>query len=163
MNIQGWSPLGLIGLTSLHSKGTSRVFSSTTVWHSGCQQVQRRHSSISTGFGARIFCHHFSCLPQGQLPAKPACKCQGEAAQVLNARDPLPLLVRPRATLSASAWVPLPAGSTSSSLSIWGWAQLSGAVETTFHVKSARSEQGKCSNCLQGASMWCFWSSWHFP
>ena len=32
MNIQGWFPLGLIGLISSLSKGLSRVFSSTTVW-----------------------------------------------------------------------------------------------------------------------------------
>ena len=32
MNIQGWFPLGLTGLISLHSKELSRVFSSTTVW-----------------------------------------------------------------------------------------------------------------------------------
>ena len=32
MNIQGWFPLGLSDLTSLLSKGLSRVFSSTTVW-----------------------------------------------------------------------------------------------------------------------------------
>ena len=31
-NIQSWFPLGLIVLTSLQSKGLSRVFSSTTVW-----------------------------------------------------------------------------------------------------------------------------------
>ena len=31
MNIQGWFPLGLIGLISLQSKRLSRVFSSTTV------------------------------------------------------------------------------------------------------------------------------------
>ena len=31
MNIQGWFPLGLIGLISLQSKGLSRVFSSTTI------------------------------------------------------------------------------------------------------------------------------------
>ena len=31
MNIQGWFPLGFIGLISLLSKGCSRVFSSTTV------------------------------------------------------------------------------------------------------------------------------------
>ena len=30
-NIQGWFPLGQTGLNSLHSKGLSRVFSSTTV------------------------------------------------------------------------------------------------------------------------------------
>ena len=32
MNIQGWSPLGLIGLISLQSKWLSRVCSGTTVW-----------------------------------------------------------------------------------------------------------------------------------
>ena len=31
MNIQGWCPLGLIGLVCLLSKGLSRVFSNTTV------------------------------------------------------------------------------------------------------------------------------------
>ena len=31
MNIQGWFPLGLTGLTFLLSKGLSRVFSSTTI------------------------------------------------------------------------------------------------------------------------------------
>ena len=31
MNIQGWFPLGLTGLTSLQSKGLTRVFSSATV------------------------------------------------------------------------------------------------------------------------------------
>ena len=32
MNVQGWFPLGLTNLTSLQSKGLSRVFSSITVW-----------------------------------------------------------------------------------------------------------------------------------
>ena len=32
MNIQGWSPLGLIGLISLLSKELSRVFCNTIVW-----------------------------------------------------------------------------------------------------------------------------------
>ena len=32
MSIQGWFPLGLIGLISLLSKGLSRAFSSTTIW-----------------------------------------------------------------------------------------------------------------------------------
>ena len=31
MNIQGWFPLQLTGLISLHSKGLSKVFSSTTI------------------------------------------------------------------------------------------------------------------------------------
>ena len=33
MNIQGWFPLGLTGLTSLLSKELSRVFSSTIIWN----------------------------------------------------------------------------------------------------------------------------------
>ena len=32
VNVQCWFPLGLTGLTSLQSKGFSRVFSSTTIW-----------------------------------------------------------------------------------------------------------------------------------
>ena len=32
MNIEGWFPLGLTGLISSHSKGLSRVFSSTVIW-----------------------------------------------------------------------------------------------------------------------------------
>ena len=32
MNIQGWFPLGLIGLIFLLFKGLSRVFSTTTIW-----------------------------------------------------------------------------------------------------------------------------------
>ena len=32
MNVQGWFPLGLTGLSPLLSKGLSRVFSSTTIW-----------------------------------------------------------------------------------------------------------------------------------
>ena len=32
VNIQGWFPLRFTGLISLHSKGFSRVFSSTTIW-----------------------------------------------------------------------------------------------------------------------------------
>ena len=32
VNIQGWFPLGLSGLSSLLSKGLSRIFSSTTIW-----------------------------------------------------------------------------------------------------------------------------------
>ena len=32
MNIQGWYPLGLMGVISLQSKGLSRIFSSTMIW-----------------------------------------------------------------------------------------------------------------------------------
>ena len=41
MNIQYWFPLGLTGLTSLQSKGLSRVFSNTTV---------QKHQFFSTQF-----------------------------------------------------------------------------------------------------------------
>ena len=43
MNIQGWFPLGLIGLISLLSKRLSRVFFSTTIWKhqfSGAQPLE---------------------------------------------------------------------------------------------------------------------------
>ena len=55
MNIQGWFPLGSTGLTSLLTKGLSRVFSSTTIQK---QQffsaqpfftVQHSHPYITTG------------------------------------------------------------------------------------------------------------------
>ena len=37
MNIQDWFPVGLTGWNSLQSKGSSRVFSSTTIWkHQFC-------------------------------------------------------------------------------------------------------------------------------
>ena len=49
MNIQGWFPLGLIGLISLQSKGLSSVFSSTIVW---------KHQF----FGAQPFLWYTSCL-----------------------------------------------------------------------------------------------------
>ena len=43
MNIQDWFPLGLTGLTSLQSKGLSRVFASTT--------IQKHHWLNGHGFG----------------------------------------------------------------------------------------------------------------
>ena len=51
MNIQGWFPLGLIGLNSLQSKGLSRVFSTTTVRKHqffGTQPSLRSNSHIGT-------------------------------------------------------------------------------------------------------------------
>ena len=47
MNIQGWYPLGLIGLISLLSKCLSRVFSSTTVWKHQFFEAQPSLSSNS--------------------------------------------------------------------------------------------------------------------
>ena len=51
MNIQGWFPLGLTGLTSLLSKGLSRVFSNTTV---------RKHQFFDTqpSFGPTLISIH---------------------------------------------------------------------------------------------------------
>ena len=49
--IQGWFPLGLTGLTSLQSKGLSRVFSNTTVQKHqffGAQPFLRSSSHIHT-------------------------------------------------------------------------------------------------------------------
>ena len=40
MNTKGWLPLGFTGLISLHSKGLSRVFSSTPVWKHQIFSVQ---------------------------------------------------------------------------------------------------------------------------
>ena len=51
MNIQGWFPLGLIGLTSSQSKGLLRVFSITTVQKHqffGAQPSLRSNSHICT-------------------------------------------------------------------------------------------------------------------
>ena len=56
VNIQGWIPLGLTGLTSLQSKGLSRAFSSTIVrkhqffgWCSVFFMVQLSHPYVTTG------------------------------------------------------------------------------------------------------------------
>ena len=48
MNIQGWFPLGLIGLISLLSKGLSRIFSSTTTWKHQLFGAQTSNSHIHT-------------------------------------------------------------------------------------------------------------------
>ena len=50
MNIQGWFPLELTGLISLHSKGLPRVFSSTTVWKHQFFGTQPSSSSVLGGF-----------------------------------------------------------------------------------------------------------------
>ena len=55
MNIQDWFPLGLTGLTSLQSKGLSRVFSNIIVkrhqffWCSVFFMVQLSHPYMTTG------------------------------------------------------------------------------------------------------------------
>ena len=51
MNIQGWFPLGLIGLISLLFKELSKIFSSTTIWNYqifGTQPSLRSNSHICT-------------------------------------------------------------------------------------------------------------------
>ena len=55
MNIQGWLPLGLIGLISLQSKGLSKSESlqhnskASILWHSVFFIVQLSHSYMATG------------------------------------------------------------------------------------------------------------------
>ena len=52
MNIQSWFPLGMTGLISLQSKGTTKVFSSTTVWKHqffGAQPSLWSSSHVTTG------------------------------------------------------------------------------------------------------------------
>ena len=49
-NIQGWFPLGLTGLISLHPKGLSRVFSSTTVQNHQLLGIQPCLWSNSTSY-----------------------------------------------------------------------------------------------------------------
>ena len=50
VNIQGWFPLELTDLISLHTKGLSRVFSSTTIWKQffGAQPSLWSNSHIHT-------------------------------------------------------------------------------------------------------------------
>ena len=55
INIQGWFPLGLIGLISLLSKGLSRVFSNTTV---------RKHQFLSTQPSLSSNLHIHTWLPE---------------------------------------------------------------------------------------------------
>ena len=54
MNTQDWSPLGWIGLISLHSKGLSRVLQhhsskASILWHSAFFTVQFSHPYMTTG------------------------------------------------------------------------------------------------------------------
>ena len=48
MNIQGWFPLGLIGLISLQSNGLSKVFSSTIIWKHQFFSLQPFYGSTVT-------------------------------------------------------------------------------------------------------------------
>ena len=62
MNIQGWFPLGLIGLISLLSKRLSRVFSSTTIWKhqfSGVQPLEPSYIYTSLDSNHRHLNHVF--------------------------------------------------------------------------------------------------------
>ena len=66
MNIQGWFPLGLIGLISLLSKGFSRVFSSNNLktsflWHSAYFMVQVSHPCLTTGKTIALTLQTFVC------------------------------------------------------------------------------------------------------
>ena len=53
MNIQGWFPVGLIGLISLQSKRLWRVFSSTTIW-----KHQFFSAQLSLWFNSHIWKNH---------------------------------------------------------------------------------------------------------
>ena len=67
MNIQGWIPLGLIGLITLLSKGLLRVFSSTTIWKYqffGAQSFLGFNSHIHRWLGLCT-----STLPSGWMTA----------------------------------------------------------------------------------------------
>ena len=62
MNIQGWFPLGLIGLISLLSKRLSRVFSSTTILKhqfSGVQPLESNYIYTSLDSNHRHLNHVF--------------------------------------------------------------------------------------------------------
>ena len=58
MNIQDWFPLGLTGLTSLQSKGLSRVFSNTTV---------QKHQFFSAQLPLESNSHIHTWLPEKWL------------------------------------------------------------------------------------------------
>ena len=65
MNIQGWFPLGLMGLISFLSKGLSRVFSSTTILililkHSTFFMVHLSHLYMTIG---KTMCESHSAVP----------------------------------------------------------------------------------------------------
>ena len=91
MNIQGWFPLGLIGLISLLSKGLSRVFSNSTVWkHQFCDtqpslwSVQLSHPYMTNGktialtiwaFVSKVMCLLFNMLSRFVIVFLPRSKC----------------------------------------------------------------------------------------
>ena len=89
MNIQGWFPLRLTGFISLHSKGLSRVFSSTTIWKhqffGTFFMVQLSHPYMTTGkaialtvsriqniFITRVFLLPFAGRPISILTSTPS-------------------------------------------------------------------------------------------
>ena len=90
MNTQGWFPLGLTGLTSLQSKGFSRVFSSTKIqkasilWCSAFFMVQLSHLYITTGkiialtiwiFISKVMSLLFNMLFRFVVAFRPRSKC----------------------------------------------------------------------------------------
>ena len=92
MNIQDWFPLGLTGLISLHSKGHSRVFSSSTIldskasilWCSAFFMVQLLPLYMTTGktialtmhtFGGKMVSLLFNTLSRFVITFLPKSKC----------------------------------------------------------------------------------------
>ena len=88
--IQGWFPLGLIGLISLLSKGLSRVSSSTTIWkhqvfwYSAFFMAQLSYLFMTTGkimaliiwtFAGKVMSLLFNMLSQFVIAFLPKSKC----------------------------------------------------------------------------------------
>ena len=69
MNIQDWFPLGLTGLSSLVSKGLSRVFSNITVQKHQSEMVVKRNNSKCYW---KIICCLVHSWPFGSTPIHPS-------------------------------------------------------------------------------------------
>ena len=83
MNIQGWSPLGLIGLIFMLSNGLSRIFFSTAVWKHQFFMVQLSHTYMTTGktvaltiwtFAGKVMFLLFNMLSRFVIPFLPRSK-----------------------------------------------------------------------------------------
>ena len=87
MNIQGWVPLGMTGLTSLQSKGPAKVFSSSTVWKHqffGAQPSLWSNCHMTTGktialtiwtFFGKVMSLLFHTLSRFVIAFLPGTKC----------------------------------------------------------------------------------------
>ena len=90
MNIQGWFPLGLTGLISLHSKGLSRVFSNSTV-----QKHQFFSAQLGLSLPWSILSITFSSvqlLSRVQLSATPWIAARQASLSITNSQSSLKLI-----------------------------------------------------------------------